>query len=148
MHNGAKTFVKFMDYGRPMKPFFIKIPNFWAWADKCWGIWGYFCPIYQHPFWYVLWVPCPCFPLNNHYFYQKLSLYIQIPNIYMRLGLGLWFEYQFGQQRIRDLAIVCLFMLQMILTSQPMAFCKFLWNNVPILWFLMTCTTLESNEIW
>ena len=21
-------------YGRPMKPFFIKIPNFWAWADK------------------------------------------------------------------------------------------------------------------
>ena len=24
------------DYGCPMKPFFIKIPNFWAWADK-WG---------------------------------------------------------------------------------------------------------------
>ena len=22
------------DYERPMKPFFIKIPNFWAWADK------------------------------------------------------------------------------------------------------------------
>ena len=22
------------DYGRPIKPFFIKIPNFWAWADK------------------------------------------------------------------------------------------------------------------
>ena len=25
-----------------MKPFFIKIPNFWAWADKFWGIWGIF----------------------------------------------------------------------------------------------------------
>ena len=22
------------DYGRPMKPFFIEIQNFWAWADK------------------------------------------------------------------------------------------------------------------
>ena len=26
--------VYFMDYGHPMKPFFIKIPNFWAWADN------------------------------------------------------------------------------------------------------------------
>jgi hypothetical protein len=23
-----------------MKPFFIEIPNFWAWADKFWGILG------------------------------------------------------------------------------------------------------------
>ena len=22
------------DYGHPMKPFFIEIQNFWAWADK------------------------------------------------------------------------------------------------------------------
>ena len=22
------------DYGRPMKPFFIEIQNFWAWAEK------------------------------------------------------------------------------------------------------------------
>ena len=22
------------DYGRPLKPFFIEIQNFWAWADK------------------------------------------------------------------------------------------------------------------
>ena len=28
------------DYGRPMKPFFIEIQNFWAWADKFWGILG------------------------------------------------------------------------------------------------------------
>ena len=51
----------------------------------------------------VLWVPCPCFPLINHYSYKKLSLYIQIPNIY----LGLGFEFEFGMQRIRELAIVC-----------------------------------------
>ena len=23
-----------MDYGRPMKPSFIEIPNFWSWEDK------------------------------------------------------------------------------------------------------------------
>ena len=28
-----------MDYGRPIEPFFIEIPIFWAWADKFWGIW-------------------------------------------------------------------------------------------------------------
>ena len=49
----------------------------------------------------VLWVPCPCFLLFNHYFYKKPSLYIRIPNIYLRLG------FEFGLQRIRDLAIVC-----------------------------------------
>ena len=26
--------IKFTDYGRPMKPFFFEIQNFWAWADK------------------------------------------------------------------------------------------------------------------
>ena len=49
----------------------------------------------------VLWVPCPCFSLINRYFYKKLSLYIQIPNI--DFGLG----FKFVPQRIRDLAIVC-----------------------------------------
>ena len=29
-------------YRRPMKPLFIEIQNFWAWADKFWGIWGIF----------------------------------------------------------------------------------------------------------
>ena len=28
-----------------------EIQHFWAWADKL-GIWGYFRPNYQHPFWY------------------------------------------------------------------------------------------------
>ena len=45
----------------------------------------------------VLWVLCP---FINQYFYKKLSLYIQIPNIYVGLG------FEFGLQRIRDLSIV------------------------------------------
>ena len=61
---------------------------------------GYFWLIYQHSF-FVLRVPCPCFSLINQYFYKKLDHYIQIPNIY--LGLG----FEFGRQRIRDLAIMC-----------------------------------------
>ena len=35
------------------------------------------------------WVPCPCFPLINHYFYKKVSLYIQIKNIYEDWDLNL-----------------------------------------------------------
>ena len=57
----------------------------------------FFRPNYQHP---VQWVPCPCFPLFNHYFYKKLSLYILIPNIYLELG------FEFGSERIRDLAFM------------------------------------------
>ena len=34
--------VKIKDSRRPMKPFFIEIPNYWAWADKFWGIQGIF----------------------------------------------------------------------------------------------------------
>ena len=39
--------------------------------------------------------------LFNHYFYKKLSLYIHIPNIYLESC------FEFGPQRIRDLAFVC-----------------------------------------
>ena len=35
----------------PNEAFFIKIQNFWAWADKL-GHLGCFRPNYQHPFWY------------------------------------------------------------------------------------------------
>jgi hypothetical protein len=41
------------------------------WADKFWGIWGIFG--YISALILVLWVPCPCFSLFNHYFYKKLS---------------------------------------------------------------------------
>ena len=47
------------------------------------------------------WVPCSCFQLLNHYQYKKLSLYNQKPTIHFGLG------YEFGLQRMRDLAFVC-----------------------------------------
>ena len=44
------------DYGCPMKHFSLKSRTFGLrqtnWADKFWGIWGYFQPNYQHPFRY------------------------------------------------------------------------------------------------
>ena len=46
-------------------------------------------------------VPCPCFPLINHYLYKKLSLYIQIPKIYFGVGV------EFGPKRIGNLVIAC-----------------------------------------
>ena len=32
VHRWTKLSVRSTDYGRPMKPFFIEIQNFWAWA--------------------------------------------------------------------------------------------------------------------
>ena len=85
------------DYGRPMKPFFIEIPNFWA--DRFCGIWGIFGRIICTHF--GTGSPLAIFIINQPLLLQKLSLYIHIPNIY--LGLG----FEFGPQRIRDLAFVC-----------------------------------------
>ena len=59
-------------------------------ANKFCGTWSIFRPALI----LVLWVSCSWFPLINHYFYKKLSLFIDIPNIY--LGLG----FEFGLQRI------------------------------------------------
>ena len=82
----------------------LRTPNLLGLGRQFWqinfGAFGVFSADLSAPI-LVLSVPCPCFPLINHYFYKKPSLYIQIPNIY----LWLWFE--FGPQRIRDLAIVC-----------------------------------------
>ena len=68
------------DYGRPMKTFFIEVPNFWVWADKLGKCilryLGYFWPNYQHPFWYSVVSPLSMLPFN-HYFYKKLSVYTQ-----------------------------------------------------------------------
>jgi hypothetical protein len=71
------------DYGRTMKPFFIEIKTIWA--DKFWGIWGIFGRFIS--------THCPCFPLINHYLKKKLSLNMEIPNIYLELG------FEFGPQR-------------------------------------------------
>ena len=53
---GRYLISKITNYGRPMKPIFIKIANFWARADnlgrQILGHLGYFLPIYQHPLWY------------------------------------------------------------------------------------------------
>ena len=68
------------------------------WADKFWGILVFLADYLSAPI-LVQRVPCPCFPFINHYFYKKLSLYIQIPIIYL--------GFKFGPQRIRDLAFVC-----------------------------------------
>ena len=35
-------------------------------------------------------VPCPCFTLINHYFYKKLSLYIQNPKYLFGIGIWIW----------------------------------------------------------
>ena len=80
----------FTDYGRPMKPFSLKSRT-WAWADKCWGIFGQ--TIGTH-FGAVS-------PLSMFSIIQPLCLQKTKPNIY--LGLG----FELGQQRIRDLALVC-----------------------------------------
>ena len=88
------------DYGRPMKPIFIK--NCKQFGQTNFGTFGVFLADLSALI-LVPWVHCPCFPLINRYFYKKVSLYIQIPNKY----LGLGFEFEFGLQRIRNLAIVC-----------------------------------------
>jgi hypothetical protein len=79
-----------------MKPFFIKIPKLWAWADKFWGILGVLCRFISTHFSTVS--SLSMFSINQPLF---LSLYIQIPNIFWGLG------FEFGPQRIWDLAIVC-----------------------------------------
>ena len=78
-------------YGHPMKPFF-------HWNSELLGLGRTIGQINSGAFEVfsadlstpilVQWVPCPCFPLFNHYFYKKLSLYIiHIPNIYLGLGV-------------------------------------------------------------
>ena len=81
-----------------MKHFFIQILNFvWAWADN-FGVFSVFSANLSAPI-LDLWVPCPCLPLINNYLFKKLSLYIQMPNIFLGVGFEFW------PQRIRDLAI-------------------------------------------
>ena len=63
------------------------------WSGKFWGIW----PIYHHSVSLL-----SIFSIIQPLFLKtKLSVYIHIPNISLRLGV------EFGQQRIRDLALVC-----------------------------------------
>ena len=49
------------------------------WAEIVWGIWGIFGRTISTHFG----TASACFPLFNHYFYKKLSLYILLPNIWI-----------------------------------------------------------------
>ena len=70
------------DYGHPERAFFKNLEllglgrHFGLKFFEAFGVFsvGLSTPIL------LLWVPCPCF---YHYFYKKLSLYIQLPNIYL-----------------------------------------------------------------
>ena len=86
----------YMDYGRPMKPFRLGQTN---WADKFLGIWGIFGQTISTHFGAVS--PLSMYSIIQPLFLQKLSLYIH--NAKIHLGLG----FEFGLQRIRDLAFVC-----------------------------------------
>ena len=85
---------KTKDYEHPMKPFFHCLVRLIRLINS--GAFGVFSAKLSAPIWYVF-----------HYssiISKKLSLYIiHIPNIF----LGLGFEFEFGLQRIRDLAFVC-----------------------------------------
>ena len=81
------------------------------WNPELWGLGrqigqiilghlGYFRLNYQYPFWYSESL-IHVFHYSTIISIKKLSLYIHIPNIY--LGLG----FEFGLQRIRDLAFMC-----------------------------------------
>ena len=82
---------------RTMKPFFIETQT--NLADKFWSIWGILGQTISTHFGTVS--PLSMFSIIPPVFLQKLSLYIHIPNIY--LGLG----FEFGLQRIRDVAFMC-----------------------------------------
>ena len=71
-------------YGHSERVFFSKIPNFWAWADKLGRKYlvhlGIFSRFISTHFGTV--GSLSMFPIISHYFYKKLSLYIQIPKKY------------------------------------------------------------------
>ena len=77
-------FFSIMDYGCPMKPFFIEIQNFWAWAGKFWGIWSIFGQTINTHFGTV--TPFSMFSIIQPLFLQKLCLHTYPhPNIYLGL---------------------------------------------------------------
>ena len=82
-----------------MKPFFIKISNFWLgqtiWADEFWGIWGIFSRFIGTHFDTVS--PLSMFSINQPFFLQKTKLLYPNP---------IYLGFEFGPKRIRDLAFL------------------------------------------
>jgi hypothetical protein len=66
-----------------MKPFFIEIQNFWAWADKFWGI---FCQIISTHFGRVN--PLSMFSIFQPLFLQKIKLLYPHPKYLF--GISIW----------------------------------------------------------
>ena len=86
------------DNGRPMKPFFIEIQNFLGLGRQI-GLWGIFDQTISIHFGAVS--PLSMFSIIQPLFLQRTKPLYSHSNIY--LGLG----FEFGPQRIRDLAFVC-----------------------------------------
>ena len=88
---------RYTDYGHPERAYFFKYPKLLGlgrhFGLKFFEAFGAFLD-YQHPFWYCEFLVHVFHYVFNNYFYKNLSLYIQLPNIY--LGLG----FEFGPQRI------------------------------------------------
>ena len=80
----------FTNYGHSERAFFKNL-EIWTWADilglKCFEAFGVFSAGLSVPI-LVLWVPCPCFPLFNHYFFKK-SLY-PTPKYLFGSGILIW----------------------------------------------------------
>ena len=87
------------DYGHPMKPFFVEIPNFWAWADELWDIWDIFGWFISTHFGTV--IPLSMFSINQPLFLQKAKPLYPHPKYLSGLG------FEFVTQIIMDLAFVC-----------------------------------------
>jgi hypothetical protein len=76
------------DYGLPMKPYIIEIPNFWAWADKFWGIWSIFGRYISTHFGTVS--PLSMFSINQPLFLQKnMPLSLNHKHLF-GIGIKIW----------------------------------------------------------
>jgi hypothetical protein len=84
-----------MDYGRPMKPFFIEIQNFGLgqtnWTDNFWGIWGTFSQTIRTHFGTAS--PLSMFSIIQPLFLKKKSAFISTSQIFiwdwdLNLNLG------------------------------------------------------------
>ena len=80
--------IRVTDYGRPMKPFFIEIQKFWAWADKFWGIWGTFGRTISTHFGTVS--PLSMFSIIQPLFLQKTKPLYPHPKYLFGIGIWIW----------------------------------------------------------
>ena len=71
-----------------MKPFFIEIQNFWAWADTFWGIWGIFCQTISTHFGRVS--PLSMISIIQPLFLQKTTPLYPTPKYLFGSGIWIW----------------------------------------------------------